>query len=135
MAYHVSVLAEHRLGILRLIGDAGAGDIIAALARLVGDPRWEPSFDAVWDCRSVEVLGLEPDDLQDIAGLARTVNARRGSGRRAIIVRNDLESDLAHLVNRMAKGPEREVRSFRLAPEAAAWLGVPAEVLEWGDEG
>ncbi len=133
MAYRVSVLPEHRLGILRLVGNAGAGDILAALARLVGDPKWEPAFDAVWDCRSVDMLGLEPEDLQDIAGLVRTISERRGTGRRAIIVRNELEADLAHLVNRMAKGSvDREVRSFRLAPAAAAWLGVPAEALEEG---
>jgi hypothetical protein len=131
MGYTVRVLPEHRLALLRLHGEADAGDILGGMARLVGDPAWEPPFDAVWDCRAVTALDLQPRDLSDIAGLLRTVSERRGTGRRAVIVRNEMEADLAHLLSRMAgRDKEREMRTFRQAGEAAYWLGVPVGALE-----
>jgi hypothetical protein len=130
MGYSVRVHPEHRLGVVHLTGEVGGGDVLRAIAALLGDPSWEPAFDAVWDCRPIVVLDLEPSDLRHVVGLLGSERGRLGTGRRALVMRRVMEGDVARLMSRMAgREAVREFRTFFRADEAATWLGFPAGLL------
>ncbi|HLA64657.1 MAG TPA: hypothetical protein VK610_09540 [Rhodothermales bacterium] len=133
MGYVVRVLPAHRLGVVRLHGVTDGADVAAAVAALAADQAWDPTYDAVWDCRGITKLDMAPTDLRSTAGLVGDLRARLGTGRRAVLVRAEVEVDLAQILSRMAgRDAVREMRPFRLPAAAAAWLGVPAEALEDG---
>ena len=131
MGHLARVLAEARLGVVTLSGAVDGRGLLLAMADVFLDPRWEPGFDVVWDGRAIRELDLVPADLVRVRKMTTQVRDRMGPGRAAILVRGELDEMAAALLEkRSGKLPERTVRTFRQAAEAAAWLGVGAGLIE-----
>jgi hypothetical protein len=130
MPYATRVVPEHALAVVQLSETIGAPDIPGAVEAYLTDPAWSPSFVVAWDLRRIEHVDLGPEDVRAIAAYIRGHHERMGTGRRAFIVARALDGDLALLLNRMAgRYGTTEMEVFPAAPAAAAWLGVPADVL------
>lgn len=124
------VLPAHALAHVRLDGVVTGGDLSRAVGRLLRDPAWVPGYGVLWDVRGAARLWLEPADVGLAATFPARFGARRGGGRDAVLVGRDAWEDLARLFAVKTRGcPGQETRVFRDAAAAAAWLGVPPELL------
>jgi hypothetical protein len=133
MGFSPRVLPEHRLGVVALSGRVDASELIEATRRLLDDPAWEPGFRSVWDVRGARVLVLLPEDLPRLAEAQRAHCDRQGPGRSAILARGRVDEITADVLRmRWAGHPGRQLQGFRDGAEAAAWIGVPAELLDRG---
>jgi hypothetical protein len=120
-----------RLAVVRVAGTVRGPDLLALVGAPLADPAWEPGFSIAWDVRGLGVVDLVPADLAPFGEGAVAVRPRMGPGRSAVLARDDRDEVTVRLLDLQRGGHrERELRAFTRVHEAAAWLGVPEDVLE-----
>lgn len=61
-----AVDAATGLAYARLWGEVTGADMLEAVQAVHGDPAWEDGFDAIWDCSSVTVHVVSPDEVKPL---------------------------------------------------------------------
>lgn len=131
MAHEARVHPEHRLGVVRFSGDVNGSGLLQAMAALYVDEGWVPDFGVAWDGRAIAHLDLRPEDGDRVVKLAGRFPALFEGGPTAILVGAEPDARAAEaLIRRLAEGLALDARVFREGGAAAAWLGVPRELLE-----
>jgi hypothetical protein len=125
MPYFMKIRGDLRLVVARASGPIDLESSSAFRRELEAHPDFRPDFDQILDFRLA--VGSLPD-FEGLRFLASTDPFSRGS-RRAFLVAGDLLFGLVRTYGALQEGSS-EVRPFRSAGEACAWLGVPADVLE-----
>ena len=130
MGFSVRVLPEHRLAVVRL-GDYVEGfGLVRALEALYRTPGFRPGFSTVWDARDIRVLDLLPAHIAMVEAALARIPSRFGTGRTAVVGRGETDDITARLLTlRYRKARRPRVRIATGAADAAAWLGVPPDVL------
>ena len=109
--------------ISRGTGEFTYADYMDHLSRIKADPRYNPDFNEIVDCRMFSHLDLSGQQISDLAG--RSAFGR--DTRRAFVVASELQFGLARMfaTYRQMNGGQ-EVMVFRDMPSAISWLGLPA---------
>ena len=124
-------IQNHRLAVVHLRGTLSGAELAEAVAAVLLDPAWEPTFASVWDSRAVAELVLEPDDVARLGALTERLLDRMGPARTAAVIRGDVDRMAAQLFQRTnAHHPGAETRLFHQPEPAADWLGVPVGLLD-----
>jgi hypothetical protein len=132
MAHTFRLHPEHSLAIVCFDGVVDETEAIAATGEVVLDPEWSPGGAVVWDGRRVRrTIGtLAPESDAGIAAAGGPLDRYLGAGRAAALLRPGADPETVLLLGGIGWAhPGREVRTFYDARAAAAWLGVPAEML------
>jgi hypothetical protein len=120
-----------KLAVVRVAGTVRGPDLLELMGAPTADPAWERGFSIAWDVRALGVLDLVPGDLPPFGEVAAAVRPRMGPGRSAVLARDDGDEVTVRLLGLQGGDHrERELRAFTRVSEAAAWLGVPEDVLE-----
>jgi hypothetical protein len=131
MPHALRVHPAYGLGVVRFLGDVDGTALVRAMGELYTDAVWEPGFAVAWDYRGSGDFILRPSDVRRVASLADRLAPTIGRGRRALLVRRDLEARAtAILAKYMVTGGNRERRTFGTATDAAAWLDVPSWLID-----
>ena len=112
-----------------IIGVVTADEIVDILQESYAG---SPTLYTVWDITRASVAGFTTEEVQRITHVARERAELRTGGKSAVIAPADLEFGISRMVDigLGLRDSPYEVRSFRTAEEARAWLGVdslPAE--------
>jgi len=110
------------LVVTRLWGRLTDEDLIDHQQRLRTDPEFDPGFRQFADFSDVEETTIAPEVIRE---LART-NPWGAGARRAMLAPSDLLFGLARMFEMLDEHLD-EVRVFRNADEARAWLGLDAD--------
>ena len=114
---------EHGVVISRGSGVFTHADYLDHMLRMEADPRFNPDFNEIVDCRMFSHLDLSGQQISDLAGRS----AFGPGSRRAFVVASELQFGLARMFatyRQMSGG--QEVMVFRDMPSAISWLGLPA---------
>jgi hypothetical protein len=114
---------EHRVVVSRGSGVLTHADCLDHLLRMQADPRFNPDFNEIVDCRRFSHMDLSGQQISDLAG--RSAFGRET--RRAFVVASELQFGLARMfaTYRQINGGQ-EVMVFRDMPSAISWLDLPA---------
>ena len=100
-------------------------DYFDHLARLQSDPRFDPRFHQVVDCRAITVMALTSKQVAELAD--RTGFAVQS--RRAFVVSTDLQYGLSRVfAAHREMGGGQDVGVFRTMEDALAWLNLPTDL-------
>lgn len=124
MACEVTVMSEHRLGLLSLFGTVTGDTIVEASMKLCMSDEWKPGYDTLWDGRMIRSVSVSPIEAADILDQARHLEDRVESGRTAAVVRDVTDYALAHMLFLKADNDTRERKAFLALGAAIRWLGL-----------
>jgi hypothetical protein len=123
----------HRLAICRPAGQLDAGlagwllDFVLAVEEVVGEP-----FDRLLDVSNVAEVRISGHDLYELSQTRRAACVGRPGFRIAILAPDPIAYATARLYEALTEGCGVKVGVFRDADAAAAWLGVPRDVIRVG---
>ena len=115
---------NRRLVISRGTGTFRFADFVEHFKKLGKDPRFQPGFDHIVDCRKFERFDVTTTEVYDI-GSQSLFDAK---SRRAFVVSSEVHFGLGRMFatfRQVASGQETTV--FREMGDAIAWLGLPPE--------
>lgn len=100
-------------------------DIRALRVALQADPKFDPHFDQLVECRHTLPLRIQRDEV----AAAASSSIYAPSSRRAIVAESDAPFGVARMFQLMQpKGSQ--VAVFRTTAEALAWLGLDPNALD-----
>ena len=115
---------NRRLVISRGTGTFRYADFVQHFKKLGKDPRFQPRFDHIVDCRKFERFEVTTTEVYNIG--SQSLFAAKS--RRAFVVSSELHFGLGRMFatfRQVASGQETTV--FREMGDAIAWLGLPPE--------
>jgi hypothetical protein len=119
---------EHRLAVVTFSGVVDEAEAFVATGELALQRAQAPQLDVVWDGRAVERVDAAAEAR--VAAVGGPLDEYLGEGRSAALLRPGADAETTLLLGGLGWGhPGREVRTFDDAARAAAWLGVPADLL------
>jgi hypothetical protein len=124
MPIHFAIDRRRRLVCYAVEGDATAAEARAFFEAVLSHPDYARGFDFLGDRREVG----EAPGTHYVQTVAAEVKARRrelGPCRWAVVVADDAGFGMARMWSILADGSGVDIRPFRCAGEAAAWLGLP----------
>lgn len=131
MPFVLRLHPEHRLAVVAFSGVVDEAEAFVATGELVLHQPQAAGLDVVWDGRAVERVDTTTAAEARVAAVGGHLDAYLGEGRSAALLRPDADAETALLLGGLGWGhPGREVRTFDDAAGAAAWLGVPPEVID-----
>lgn len=130
MPHAVSVSSEARVGVVVLTGYVTGRGAVRAGRDLLTQPGWEPGFDEVWDFLEAREVDFSPEGLNRLVRAALAHRDRIGPNRVAVVTVREVLDVLLQLFGVLTADMDRTYQSFRTLGEAAAWLGVDADLLE-----
>ncbi len=96
-------------------------------------PKFDEQFDQLWDCRYIDELKIDRDDLSGLQELANTFCPTRGEpGKLAIIATSNEVIGTARALIASTGKRAREKEVFYSLEEGLEWLGIktlPAYLL------
>jgi hypothetical protein len=96
-------------------------DLEAFVATLGADPRFEPTFRHLFDCRYIAQVDVSGDDMRRLV----TNHLVRSGTRRAIVVDDPTIFGMARMFQTLRELEDDEgVHIFRSLADARAWLGL-----------
>jgi hypothetical protein len=100
-------------------------EFVDARTRLMGEPAFDPTFSQLLDMRLVSSLRMTGDSVRKLAH----ETAFSGTSPRALVVANNLHSDLAQMyaTYRLLEGGKERIRIFADMDSAMKWLGLPSD--------
>jgi len=101
-------------------------DFLDHMSRLLADPKFNPDFNQIVDCRAIAKMELTSDQIADLAG--KSIFGVRS--RRAFVVSHEVQYGLARMfaTYREIKAGQ-EVMVFQEMPAALSWLGLSADLI------
>ena len=101
--------------------------VVSWMRRLIEDPAYRTGMNAVVDARPIEDLVVNADAIDDIVDLATKMEHRFAGSRWAVIADRDGLFGLSRMYELRREAQTYDVRAFREAAEAYAWLGLPED--------
>jgi len=108
----------------RIHGCVDPEALLEYLTNLEQDARLRPGYRSWLDLSEADPGDLGADFVRRAAEVARRFDERAGGVRMAVFAPGDLVFGLARMYSMMVDTLQREVRVFRDAAEARAWLCV-----------
>jgi hypothetical protein len=118
--------ASYRIDIdRRIILSTGTGkltddDLREHQRAVLADPDFDPTLNQLWDLQQVETLDISNAALRDLAS-SRSYAA---GTKRAVVAPRDVLYGTARMFQTLHDEAPEDVRVFRDADEAKAWLGI-----------
>lgn len=122
MAYTTQIIPDHRLGVGILYGAVDVDDFTESLDALYTANDWDPTFDALWDCREVTSLVLDPEDAEAILAQMNRLQSQFDTGRAAFVVPRMVDYLIARMLVGKLDLPKRQHGIFRRLAPALEWL-------------
>jgi len=97
-------------------------EIAAAIEGLFSSPDFNTEMNIIAEIMPGSTSALGSDDIHRIVKLTRNLNNRTGPGRTVIIVSNDADFGIFHVLEFLLKNEGRELRVFRSMSEGKDWL-------------
>ena len=127
MAWSYRIAPDDAVAMILFEGEVDSDTVSTALAGLVAEEAFHPSFDVIWDCRQIKSLALTPEELSALV----TLRASSIEGAQISIVRRELDEIVATLINKLlsdrgastgiVRSLEEAVRKLDLAQIPAAF--------------
>jgi hypothetical protein len=117
--WHVDVDTESRCFVLRVSGIVGATQMALAIGALVDHPRYDPSYNGLFDVRAARTQ-IGPREFKAVVDVVRR-RRQIGLGRRAFLIRSPKDAALAMIYGMIVTSHESRV--FTTEEAANAWLG------------
>jgi hypothetical protein len=127
MTYQYSIDPTQRLATIRLSDTVTGDEFIQAVTDMLGDERWQPGFNSMWDGRYVTALNLEPERAREFIKRMGAVRDRRGAGKTAVVVARELDYAMARFFSLAIKVTARQINVFRTVEDAQRWLSPTPE--------
>ncbi len=135
MPYSFRIDPAHRVVLFRATGVFTADELLRCLDEVVADPSFDRSFDHLVDLRDVTVFPVTAADvrrrIEQDQGMEKELDAPRMA---LVSARDDVYGMTRIYEARMVQAPPI-ARAFRSMQEATEWLGIPAELADWGARG
>jgi hypothetical protein len=115
-----------RLVVYIVEGTASREEAIEFIDTVIAHPEFQRGFNFLGDRRDV----VHGPSSGYVYGVTEDINSRRNAlspCRWAVIVSNDYSYGMARMWGIMTERAKVEILSFRMAEEAAGWLGVSAD--------
>ena len=105
-----------------------------SFTRIYTQPAFDESFHQLWDCRFVERLIIDDQDLEAMKHLAQTLCSISGNtpGKMAVVASERSIVDMIKTILSTAGNGTKEKSLFDTIEEGLAWLGIkslPAYML------
>ena len=97
-------------------------DLLVAMHTVLGDARWAPGTNALWDYSAVEAVVIAYEDIAPFGERAQGFRQRFGPGRAAFVYGREEDRDVMRLLLIHAAQPDRERRLFDDRAEALTWI-------------
>lgn len=118
---------EHSCYVVRWSDAATPASLAQHWDSIVADPRFQPGFAALHDCRAF-VFALAPNQMRDQAHAYRAeIEPQVGFGRVAILVEGQASRDAAQRMINLLELEDAIVTTSEA--EARNWVGLPADVF------
>ena len=115
---------DRRLVISRGTGAFLYADFLEHMEKLGADPRFQPEFDHLVDCREFELVDLTAGQVEKMGH--QSIFA--ATSRRAFVVSSDLQFGLGRMFAAIRVVKSGQVTMvFREMREATAWLALPQD--------
>lgn len=123
MPVDVRIDEERNLVLIDVSGPIGPDALLDHVERLRTDPRIRPGFRLWFDTSGAEPgPGIDGEFVRRVAEVTSTFGDRTGVARVAILAPADLTFGLARMFAMLVEPRSGEVRVFRQAEAARAWL-------------
>lgn len=126
MAYRVVIFPEQSLGVVELRDVVTSEEIATALHSMFGHESWQARGYALWDAREATALRIDPEGLSHIADWKDVYREERMGGRSAVLVRDEVDAEMALLIGRYRETSGRDVTIVRSMIDALQFLGLDA---------
>jgi len=117
-----SIDAQRNFLVTRVRGAITSDDLIRYLTAVKQDRRLRPGYLSLFDLGEALPGDLAGDAVRRAAEVARRFDERTGPVRVAVVAPSDVAFGMARMYGALVDGLQREVRVFREAREAEAWL-------------
>ena len=124
MPLHCDIDESKNLVVARVSGRVDPEDLLAHLTRVNEDARLRPGYHSWFDLSEADPGDIGADFVRRAVEIARRFDERTGSVRVAVLAPSDVAFGLARMYSILVDSLQREVRVFRGAAEARAWLCV-----------
>ncbi|MBW2446411.1 MAG: hypothetical protein JRG83_10830 [Deltaproteobacteria bacterium] len=115
---------SRNLVVARVSGSVDSETLLAHLTRIKEDVRLRPGYRSWFDLTDAEPGDVGGEFVRRAADIARRFDERTGPVRVAVLAPDDLTFGLARMYSLLVGSLQREVRVFRSAADARAWLCV-----------
>lgn len=127
MPIDYSVDREHDLLVCIASGTVTNQAILSLARGLVDSPTYRTGMNGLVDLRPIEDLVVDADAIGDVVELATRMEHRFEGSRWAVIADRDALFGLTRWYELRREAQAYDVKGFRDAPEAYAWLGLPED--------
>lgn len=118
---------KKKLLVTTLGGEVTGQELMEAYSSVYMQPKFEEKFSQLWDCRYIDELKIDSDDMSGLIELANTFCPTQGEhGKLAIIAtRNEVVGTARALIASTGERA-REKEVFYSLEEGLEWLGIKA---------
>lgn len=124
---------KKKLLVTTLGGEITGPELMEAYSSIYMQPKFDEQFDQLWDCRYIDELKIDQDDLSGLKELANTFCPAHGEpGKLAIIATKNEVIGTARALIASTEKKVREKEVFYSLKEGLEWLGIktlPAYLL------
>lgn len=124
---------KKKLLVTTLGGEITGQELMEAYSSIYMQPKINEHFNQLWDCRYIDELKIDRDDMSGLQELANTFCPKHGEpGKLAIIATNNEVIGTARALIASAGKRSREKEVFYSLKEGLEWLGIkqlPAYLL------
>jgi len=89
-------------------------------------PGFTPGTGVLYDVRGIDPGNVDAQQMRMLGKRNEARADRRGSGKMAVLVSNDVTFGLARMYSVLGVPPNVDMRPFRDSSEAEAWLTAPS---------
>jgi len=124
MPYTLTVIPEHRAGIVHLTGRVTGAELISAAAELAAHPLWQSHFRAIGDVSEQASLAVVPAEFEQLLVDVRALRMAGEQGERVVVVRDEMWTSLVSLFNHRLADSSRPIRVVSTLDEAFDYLDI-----------
>ena len=120
--FAVTLQPDQRLLCIHLHGTVTGTCVLETLQAMWEDPRYDPSFKQLWDCRAVTALDIDWPEFKAIGEALQARCIAAPTDRAAIVAPRENNYYGALALTRYARKSARQKRVFRQMEAALQWL-------------
>jgi hypothetical protein len=122
MPIALDVDEERNVLVSRATGELGVDELIAYMAELKRETRLRPGYRSYVDFSAADPSRIDAAAIRRVVDVASGFDPALGPVRVAVFAPSDLAFGLARIYAALVESLQREVRVFRDAADARAWL-------------
>lgn len=97
-------------------------EAVEAIEGLFSNPLFSPSMNVLAEIMPGSTAAMSSDDIHRIIQASRKLHNRKGPGKTAIVVSNDEDYGMFHVLEFLLQDEDRELKVFKGLPDAQDWL-------------